>query len=454
MASSTGPSQIKFFLETNWGQPRTGTLTINEQTITIAQDGMPPIEGGDPPKVATEALNFGDQALEVASEIKVVPIQSLGMPFRILSTKLTATSGEFTVQYGTCSATDLNYNSCALEVYFTPQGFGKRTGSLSLSLNGTPVTVALSGFGVSGAGLQGGAFEIQNRLSGKVLDVTNFSTEPGTQIQQWDAVGSENQKWLVIPQTDGYYKIQNQLTGQVLDVRNFSTDNGAAVQQWDDTGSDNQRWSIVPIDDQYYEIINKLSGKALDMAGFSTDNGAPLQQWQYGATDNQQWQFVPITNAVATPSSGSDMASIIPSGYVAIQNRLSSKVLDVTNFSKDDGTPIQQWTYAATENQEWQLTPIDNGYYKIVNKLSGKVLDVRNFSTENGAVIQQWTYEQSDNQLWKVTPVDGQYFKIVNKLSGRVLDMTDFATENGGRLQQWDDAGSQNQEWSFMPVSN
>jgi hypothetical protein len=442
--SGNGSAEVSFSVGYNSGPARTGTISINDRTITVTQDGIGTDPGPTPPPTS---LDFGYQAIGTKSYARFISLSDSYAPFQISDIAITPNSGEFALQPGGCQSNQ-RYNACSISVVFAPKAFGKRTASLTFNINGARETVALSGLSDNQPGPQQSVFEIRNRLSGKVLDVTNFSTQPGTRIQQWDAAGSDNQKWLVIPQTDGYYKIQNQLTGQVLDVRNFSAENGAAIQQWDDAGSDNQRWSIIPVDDQYYEIVNKLSGKALDVTDFSVDNGAPIQQWQYGATKNQQWEFVPIAN------DGTTQSSTLPTGYVTIVNRNSGKVLDVTKFSKSDGTAIQQWTYAATENQQWQLAPVTNGYYKIVNKLSGKVLDVRNFSTENGAAIQQWTYEQSDNQLWKISPVDGEYFKIVNKLSGRVLDMTDFSTENGGGLQQWDDEGSQNQEWSFLPVSN
>ncbi len=455
-SSGTGPATLTFIAAPNfWLTSRTATVNLGQAIVSVTQDAD---SGSTEPAAPAGEIDFGKQGIGVPAapqRVLISPASSIPYlfpppPFAVDSFSVAPNSGEFSVQASDCSAAVSNYFSCTLTVAFRPQGFGQRSAVLTYSVNGTPATVALSGFGVIGTGPQAAAFVIQNRLSGMVLDATDLSMKPGTQIQQWDAMGTDSQKWRFVPTPDGYFIIKNDLSGLVLDVTDFSAEDGALIQEWTEIGSDNQKWSITSIDGQYFEIVNKLSGKALDVTNFSTAHGTLIQQWQYAATQNQQWQLIPAMTANAPRGNGNFG---IPSDYTTIVNRLSGKVLDVTNFSTDGGALIQQWDSANTTNQEWQLVAVDSTYYKILSRLSGKVLDVQNFSTADGAPVQQWDYEQSENQLWKIVPVADQYFKIVNKLSGKVLDVTDFSTADGAKLQQWSDAGSTNQEWSFSPVS-
>ena len=145
--------------------------------------------------------------------------------------------------------------------------------------------------------------------------------------------------------------------------------------------------------------------------------------------------------------------SALAQTYYKIANKLSGKVLDVTNLSTSDGALIQQWDWWGGDNQQWQLVPVDSTYYRIVSKLSGKVLDVQNVSTSNGALIQQWDWLGGANQQWQPVAVDSTYDRVVSKLSGKVLDVQGVSTSNGALIQQWDWLGGGNQQWQLVPYA-
>jgi hypothetical protein len=180
-----------------------------------------------------------------------------------------------------------------------------------------------------------------------------------------------------------------------------------------------------------FEISNKLSGQALDVINYSLLNGARIQQYTYLASGNQQWELIPAGG-----------------GYYAIMNRLSKKVLDVANYSTLNTAAIQQYDYLGGDNQKWTIIAVEDGFYEIVNKSSGKALDVTGFSKLNGALIQQYDFLGGDNQKWRLTPI--YYFKVINKLSGRALDVANFSFADGATIQQWDYLGGANQQWQLF----
>mgnify|MGYP000869568368 CR=1 FL=1 len=132
-----------------------------------------------------------------------------------------------------------------------------------------------------------------------------------------------------------------------------------------------------------YELVSVNSGKCLDVTDWSADNGTRLQQWTCHGGANQQWRLQATSD-----------------GYVAIVSAFSAKALDVTDWSPDDGAPIQQWDRHGGSNQQWQLRATADGSYVITSRFSGKSLDVTDVSQADGARIQQWTTVGGANQRW------------------------------------------------------
>jgi len=339
-----------------------------------------------------------------------------------------ANASDFAITSSTCPASLPPSSSCSVVVTYMPVVNAIRTASLvvSDSAAGSPQVVGLTGVIAS-------QFQILNKLSGKVLDATGFSTSNGTTIQQYSYLGSSNQKWSLVPAGNGAYAIMNLFNGKVLDVTGYSTANGTVIQQWDYLGGGNQKWTLTPVGNSYYVITNVLSGKVLDVTGYSLNSGTVIQQWDYLGGDNQKWQ---LANLQAY-----EILSLGTNG-----------VLDVPSGSFQNTTPIQQWQYLNGMNQKWYLLPVDNTYYQIVSAATGKVLDVTGGSNANGARIQEYDYMGGGNQQWALVPIGTGVYSIVNRQSGRALDVTGASTANGTLIQQFDYYGFPNQQWRLIPA--
>ncbi len=77
-------------------------------------------------------------------------------------------------------------------------------------------------------------------------------------------------------------------------------------------------------------------------------------------------------------------------------------VLDVSNRSREDGAPVQQYRWGDQENQKWQIASLGGGFFRIVNLNSGKCLDVRNKNSNDGAEIHQWQCNGDRSQAWRL----------------------------------------------------
>lgn len=90
-----------------------------------------------------------------------------------------------------------------------------------------------------------GVYRIQNRGTGKMLDLTLNGTANGTWLHQWEDVNSSSQMWIVEPTNDGRVKLKAQLANtRCLDTVGMSSEVGARLQIWEDVNGENQLWTL------------------------------------------------------------------------------------------------------------------------------------------------------------------------------------------------------------------
>ncbi len=73
---------------------------------------------------------------------------------------------------------------------------------------------------------------------------------------------------------NGTYRLIARHSGKALEVSNYGTANGSNVQQWGYVGASSQKWTITRLNSNQYKIIGVGSGRSLDVAGGSGADGA------------------------------------------------------------------------------------------------------------------------------------------------------------------------------------
>jgi alpha-galactosidase len=155
------------------------------------------------------------------------------------------------------------------------------TGAISASVpsHGT-VVYRVSGGGNTAVSPSG---EVHAVGAGKCLDVNDFTTTPGTQLEIWDCNGGTNQIFT--------HTASNQLTvytgssQMCLDAYNNQTTAGTKVEIWACNGQTNQQWLF----NSDGTVTGVQSGLCLDVAGAGTGNGALVELWTCNGGSNQQW---------------------------------------------------------------------------------------------------------------------------------------------------------------------
>lgn len=140
-----------------------------------------------------------------------------------------------------------------------------------------------------------GDYKLQNRNSGKFLDLDN-NTDNNTAIVQYDDEGIDaTQIWTLteIGGEKGVYSICTSVNKrQGMDVADWSKNDGAQVQLYEYSGHRNQQFIVVEKGDGYYQFVSRLSGKVIEIPSSSKDNGEWIKLYDNNGTNTQQWKFV------------------------------------------------------------------------------------------------------------------------------------------------------------------
>ncbi|MCK8503244.1 RICIN domain-containing protein [Myxococcus fulvus] len=136
---------------------------------------------------------------------------------------------------------------------------------------------------------------IRSKLAGLVLDIEGNNRSLGAGLIAHRAKshreGNDNQQWELVP-TRGGYLIRSKLNGLVLDIDGANKAPGTRVIMWEAHGSPNQVWKLVPgrARGTYY-IQSALNGFVLDVEGARADGSGRLIVYprHRKAADNQLW---------------------------------------------------------------------------------------------------------------------------------------------------------------------
>ena len=141
-----------------------------------------------------------------------------------------------------------------------------------------------------------GKFYTISAANGKVIEVADYNIDNGAKIQLMDNANFEWQQWNFVAAGDGVYRIQNRFTGKMMDLDMGGVSDGTRVHQW-------RRPGIQPAvgrgatNDGRVKIKSNLAGKLLD-PGMATENGTVLQIW---LTSTVTTSSGPSTRSPASP---------------------------------------------------------------------------------------------------------------------------------------------------------
>jgi hypothetical protein len=138
------------------------------------------------------------------------------------------------------------------------------------------------------------------------------------------------------------------------------------------------------------------------------------------------------------------------SGIWELQNITSGQALN-QGGSTTNNSPISQWDWVGSVNEEFTFIPTTYGYYQINSVKSGKDVAVTGASTANGANLVQESFGSSGDDQWEpVQNTDGTWF-FYNLHSGKTINNTGGSLIEGSQYSQWSlYVGSPNEEFDLI----
>jgi hypothetical protein len=119
-----------------------GNVSGGQATVSLIGSATP----GGAVVLTPLFVNFGATDVNATSPAQNITVSNTGTAQVTLGTP--AVSGDFRISANTCGATLKPDTGCTLGIVFTPTASGARSGSLSISGDGNPLTASLSGRGI------------------------------------------------------------------------------------------------------------------------------------------------------------------------------------------------------------------------------------------------------------------------------------------------------------------
>lgn len=292
------------------------------------------------------------------------------------------------------------------KIYLTKYVSGLASQLWAFLLSGTSYG---TGYQIVPQGIQRSATntEIVSMGDNKAADVRKNSSERGAEIITYtrsSTVKGNQSFYLVNPTSptvsggptdmEGRYRIGVPGTTAVVEVRRASAANGANVWLYASNGKTHQDVYLQHEGKGFYSVWIMGTGKVLELRGGSILPGANIVQWSYDGTDKQLWAM--RKNADGTYSLVNKATGLV---LGAASEAAGSSGTNLAG-AQDNGRTNNLFTLK-------RMSLISAGIYKIVETGSTKVLDVSKASTEDGAKLCFYTDKNSQNQRFELVSAGG-----------------------------------------------
>ncbi|MGW2563610.1 RICIN domain-containing protein [Streptomyces sp. NPDC001514] len=143
-------------------------------------------------------------------------------------------------------------------------------------------------------------------------------------------------------------RLKAEHSGQCLTIAKASLRNGTdTVQSACADNAENQRFDMVSTGAGTFELRAKHSGKCVEVEASGTTAGSAVQQYWCGQGKHQNWRLVMVDIA-------KDLYELRPAHVP--QN--TTRCLDITSASKEDGAIARLWACNGSAAQKWRIEPV------------------------------------------------------------------------------------------------
>ena len=192
--------------------------------------------------------------------------------------------------------------------------------------------------------------------------------------------------------------------------------------------------------DNGFYIQSALGNWVLDLTNGSTTDGTPVRIWAPNKTTAQRFTFA-SASAVTTDTA------------FAIKSVLDPQlVMDIYGGSSDNRARLQIYNANNSQAQMFTFKQVGNGLYEIVNVNSEKPFEAQGGSVSNGGAISQYSSNGTCAQHWSIVDCGNGEYSFINSKSGKAIDVPGGNGVSGSALQIYTYNASDAQKWTLAPA--
>ena len=259
--------------------------------------------------------------------------------------------------------------------------------------------------------------------SNYVVCIKGASTANHANVEVRKNVWGANQKFTLLKLGNGNYVFYNFKSSKAIGAASHTPVSGHNVHQYEYVGTTNQQWIAVTNSDGTYSFLNAANKKlALALNSGTAKEHVNVQVTTRSNSKAQRFRLAEASFAHFTGN-----ISLRPSSKTSLAETVASS-------SKTSGAKVQLGSANGSAAQVFTYQRVWGGYYLLVNKNSGMVLGTAGQAKKAGTYVNQYAKKSWQYQLWKpVNNGDGTVTFYSRLNSDMVLDAG--GTGSGTRLR-------------------
>ena len=328
-----------------------------------------------------------------------------------------------------------------------------------------------------------GSYKITSCKDGRCMEVHNFESANGTNVEMNGWNGNTAQRWFIYG-SSGEYKLKAACGNNALDMRggpDEATD-GTNLNMWEDNGTAAQKFQIWKLEPNLgttaasVEKYGDADGNNVKISWNSCNNatGYDIRIFNENETEVVQtfWN-VQGTSCLAKLASGTYRVRVytLNSQFNAWKEGETRSFTCSNNLGKgfyaylintatwlhatNDGGNVNVKKLDYSPNQIWYFELQSDGSYKITSAEDDRCMEVHNFESANGTNVEMNGWNGNTAQRWFIYGSSGAY-KLKAACGENALDMKGRpeVAMDGTNLNMWEDNGTDAQKFSIWKLDD
>ncbi|MBU5480815.1 phage tail tip lysozyme [Blautia sp. MSJ-19] len=329
-----------------------------------------------------------------------------------------------------------------------------------------------------------GSYKITSCKDGRCMEVHNFESANGTNVEMNNWNGNSAQRWFIYG-SSGEYKFKAACGSNALDMYGGpeAAQEGTNLNMWEDNGTGAQKFQIWKLDDPNLgttvasvEKYGDADGNNVKISWSACNNATGYDIRIFNESETEVLQIfwnVQGTSCLAKLESGTYHVKVYTlnsrfntwkeggAASFTCSNNLGSDfygyLINTATWlhATNDGGNVNVRKLEGSPRQIWHFELQSDGSYKITSAEDDRCMEVHNFESANGTNVEMNSWSGNTAQRWFIYGSSGAY-KLKAACGENALDMYGGpeAAQDGTNLNMWQDNGTGAQKFQVWKLDD